>query len=586
MRLIPAHAGKTSSLGSAAFRPRAHPRSRGENPLSSADLAWPSGSSPLTRGKRGAALRVPRHRGLIPAHAGKTGSRPRRPARSTAHPRSRGENRRGPPGKARTLGSSPLTRGKHRLGQSVDRVPGLIPAHAGKTWKPTRRRQSDSAHPRSRGENVETKDRGRLGDGSSPLTRGKHFLRGNRNGGERLIPAHAGKTRRPTPYRTAPEAHPRSRGENVEPLDRVAVHEGSSPLTRGKRGPLPRPLGRVRLIPAHAGKTCPCPASRSPSAAHPRSRGENARTDGNGHRRCGSSPLTRGKPSTLRRRASRSRLIPAHAGKTRNTRILGNKLGAHPRSRGENGPQRTPGERSGGSSPLTRGKQPLRAPRWRRRRLIPAHAGKTTASRLSYLTGTAHPRSRGENGKAYLNLAVHAGSSPLTRGKREGPGPLWGRGRLIPAHAGKTSRTGPPGLSGAAHPRSRGENSLDGLVVDLATGSSPLTRGKLTARSCTSFGTGLIPAHAGKTRHRRGSQVLAPAHPRSRGENNRATPGGEAIAGSSPLTRGKRASGANADARFGLIPAHAGKTAWRPARSSIDTAHPRSRGENLGRLEI
>ena len=222
----------------------------------------------------------------------------------------------------------------------------------------------------------------------------------------------------------------------------------------------------------------------------------------------------------------------------------------------------------------------MRAPRWRRRRLIPAHAGKTTASRLSYLTGTAHPRSRGENGKAYLNLAVHAGSSPLTRGKREGPGPLWGRGRLIPAHAGKTSRTGPPGLSGAAHPRSRGENSLDGLVVDLATGSSPLTRGKLTARSCTSFGTGLIPAHAGNTDLEAAGQPIVTAHPRSRGENDDAAGARRLRHGSSPLTRGKPGSSSGRRRRSRLIPAHAGKTCHTRKRQCLAWAHPRSRGEN------
>ena len=71
-------------------------------------------------------------------------------------------------------------------------------------------------------------------------------------------------------------------------------------------------------------------------------------------------------------------------------------------------------------------------------RLIPAHAGKTWAFRFPRLWTGAHPRSRGENIQASSPSRVHAGSSPLTRGKplqRE-------RGKhsrgLIPAHAGKT----------------------------------------------------------------------------------------------------------------------------------------------------
>ena len=192
----------------------------------------------------------------------------------------------------------------------------------------------------------------------------------------------------------------------------------------------------------------------------------------------------------------------------------------------------------------------------------------------------AHPRSRGENGKAYLNLAVHAGSSPLTRGKLHDARQERHRPRLIPAHAGKTSRTGPPGLSGAAHPRSRGENSLDGLVVDLATGSSPLTRGKLTARSCTSFGTGLIPAHAGKTDLEAAGQPIVTAHPRSRGENDDAAGARRLRHGSSPLTRGKPGSSSGRRRRSRLIPAHAGKTGVEAGAVGGLGAHPRSRGEN------
>ena len=72
-----------------------------------------------------------------------------------------------------------------------------------------------------------------------------------------------------------------------------------------------------------------------------------------------------------------------------------------------------------GSSPLTR--------------------GKPCAVWLRKFWTWAHPRSRGENIKAWALGALVAGSSPLTRGK---PGQwlsmLYLLG-LIPAHAGKTS---------------------------------------------------------------------------------------------------------------------------------------------------
>mgnify|MGYP007021019703 CR=1 FL=1 len=70
------------------------------------------GSSPLTRGKPVSLTEKYAAAGLIPAHAGKTCQNPRRAHSLTAHPRSRGENPVTLPRRASLLGSSPLTRGK------------------------------------------------------------------------------------------------------------------------------------------------------------------------------------------------------------------------------------------------------------------------------------------------------------------------------------------------------------------------------------------------------------------------------------------------------------------------------------------
>ena len=70
------------------------------------------GSSPLTRGKPLADMTPAETRGLIPAHAGKTHYDNLQPQRSTAHPRSRGENENRVNGRVVGAGSSPLTRGK------------------------------------------------------------------------------------------------------------------------------------------------------------------------------------------------------------------------------------------------------------------------------------------------------------------------------------------------------------------------------------------------------------------------------------------------------------------------------------------
>ena len=335
-----------------------------------------------------------------------------------AHPRSRGENEAHCLVPSGVYGSSPLTRGKHRRDERSDDVSGLIPAHAGKTPASVATSTDRRAHPRSRGENVSWTRPASPTRGSSPLTRGKPVHEVPEDFASGLIPAHAGKTADRAGNETVDRAHPRSRGENSLSLYIVDGGSGSSPLTRGK---LTRPGPRrdsPRLIPAHAGKTCPCPASRSPSAAHPRSRGENARTDGNGHRRCGSSPLTRGKPTESPRVSPLLRLIPAHAGKTTSTSSQASYAPAHPRSRGENTGKLMNGVTQRGSSPLTRGKRTERRQILRRRRLIPAHAGKTVNTQAPRISVPAHPRSRGENPK-HSNPGQQArGSSPLTRGKR------------------------------------------------------------------------------------------------------------------------------------------------------------------------
>ena len=180
------------------------------------------------------------------------------------------------------------------------------------------------------------------------------------------------------------------------------------------------------------------------------------------------------------------------------------RLGAHPRSRGEN---LEVGLLGGGGLGL-----------------IPAHAGKTLLISPTSSGTWAHPRSRGENRGAGGGDKVGAGSSPLTRGKQ---------------------RQGPP------TPRVRG--------------SSPLTRGKLFICSVSMRRTGLIPAHAGKTRCQRRSRDPDRAHPRSRGENALVADRAGNRIGSSPLTRGKQVGGGAGLPACGLIPAHAGKT-WRRGR--------------------
>ena len=295
---------------------RAHPRSRGENPMGLTTEEAEKGSSPLTRGKLLVDQCSRWFAGLIPAHAGKTCRHPRGRAPRRAHPRSRGENAAFTALRNVSLGSSPLTRGK-RLETDAQLIKlGLILAHAGKTRTRRPLASANPAHPRSRGENAAHPDEVMNALGSSPLTRGKpnrHHLRARRPG---LIPAHAGKTLDPRVRQAGRAAHPRSRGENglCDLLETLGI--GSSPLTRGKLESEDRTREVAGLIPAHAGKTLINRVSKLPPRAHPRSRGENAEDRQAALIKMGSSPLTRGKRSRRHKEVFARRLIPAHAGKT------------------------------------------------------------------------------------------------------------------------------------------------------------------------------------------------------------------------------------------------------------------------------
>ena len=175
--------------------------------------------------------------------------------------------------------------------------------------------------------------------------------------------------------------------------------------------------------------------------------------------------------------------------------------------------------KTSGSSPLTRGKLTTRSAEGSRRGLIPAHAGKTWRSTVWFMTWRAHPRSRGENEHLHGVENADLGSSPLTRGKRRGVCLPSGSSRLIPAHAGKTWFSGHLDSGRRAHPRSRGENGHDAVDVLMHVGSSPLTRGKLVDKIRAENALRLIPAHAGKTPSTPRQSADRPAHPRSRGEN-------------------------------------------------------------------
>ena len=282
--------------------------------------------------------------------------------------------------------------------------------------------------------------------GSSPRWRGKPPVAYPPHRPMRLIPALAGKTCNQPTQPTAPTAHPRAGGENDVRRGLDGEQRGSSPRWRGKRGIQRGSAEPRRLIPALAGKTGLYYTSRAMYRAHPRAGGENAWKLKGKAIVSGSSPRWRGKLAVGARRRPMLRLIPALAGKTPCRRPPRRILPAHPRAGGENVMMTSASGMSPGSSPRWRGKRGRGRVVRAPRGLIPALAGKTSRSRAGMSRPWAHPRAGGENSNIVCRAWTSLGSSPRWRGKRRRRVPRSTGGRLIPALAGKTEPSRTPSL--------------------------------------------------------------------------------------------------------------------------------------------
>ena len=279
----------------------------------------------------------------------------------------------------------------------LDPGAGLIPARAGKTCGTGSPAYSQRAHPRACGENEAGDEKGAVFEGSSPRVRGKPSM--------------------VCPFGVGVGAHPRACGENRAHTNRTPRSPGSSPRVRGKLVEDGGGQGVVGLIPARAGKTNPRGGGPPATGAHPRACGENASLSNTSPSARGSSPRVRGKRGWPRTRGRRGRLIPARAGKTATAIPAGAAARAHPRACGENGTSTNPWGRTPGSSPRVRGKH--RDGRGQRPAfgLIPARAGKTRETLALLVVRWAHPRACGENWAPCVRVSIDWGSSPRVRGK-------------------------------------------------------------------------------------------------------------------------------------------------------------------------
>ena len=156
-------------------------------------------------------------------------------------------------------------------------------------------------------------------------------------------------------------------------------------------------------------------------------------------------------------------------------------------------------ENIGGSSPLARGLPNSNVLVGIGIGIIPARAGFTIGSALIGDNEPDHPRSRGVYRHRVWLSAVGLGSSPLARGLlliQVGAQPV---DRIIPARAGFTVSHFRIGVPSQDHPRSRGVYSSPPWSPWVSTGSSPLARGLLTVVVVAIGALRIIPARAGFT---------------------------------------------------------------------------------------
>ncbi len=187
------------------------------------------------------------------------------------------------------------------------------------------------------------------------------------------------------------------------------------------------------------------------------------------------------------------------------------------------------------------------------------------------------------------------------RGKRQMATLMSSTQRIIPAHAGQTSRRNSSCYRQPDHPRACGANEHVRFLVGLRHGSSPRMRGKRYQRPPPPRQRRIIPAHAGQTPPSTTRDICRPDHPRACGANAarlapvvfhpdhpRACGANAAVrrsfmipSGSSPRMRGKHRIIVGAKMEPRIIPAHAGQTIVPRHPRTMCPDHPRACGANL-----
>ena len=151
-------------------------------------------------------------------------------------------------------------------------------------------------------------------------------------------------------------------------------------------------------------------------------------------------------------------------------------------------------------------------------RIIPAHAGNSQSGCVGDRGDSDHPRACGELFHRTSARPLGCGSSPRMRGTPHDPFDGLPGHRIIPAHAGNSLEPARPLPTLTDHPRACGE--LQGCEVDHddIPGSSPRMRGTRRDHSAGAGDRRIIPAHAGNSSRVSSGLDCRSDHPSACGE--------------------------------------------------------------------
>ena len=267
---------------------------------------------------------------------------------------------------------------------------------------------------------------------------------------------------------------------------------------RGKDVQVSAATEKVRITPAHAGKSFESRYIQRPLQDHPRACGEKETSPKCLFMLLGSPPRMRGKDVQVSAATEKVRITPAHAGKRSGKNGCGVMDGDHPRACGEKWPGIYSYYLWQGSPPRMRGKVEDFVDEMVEEGITPAHAGKRKSDRRRRGGKEDHPRACGEKSAPTGCFPQVHGSPPRMRGKGWRYPSRISTCRITPAHAGKRTANILPVDLHRDHPRACGEKQVTGTPVTVCAGSPPRMRGKARPLSVSTTSRRITPAHAGK----------------------------------------------------------------------------------------